>query len=1095
VSEAVRRRVIRPDASFLVQAPAGAGKTELLTRRVLALLACVNEPEEILAITFTRKAAAEMRTRVHQALVMDTPCDGNPHALARQELARAARARSRQRGWRLEEHPARLRVMTLDALAAGLARQMPLSSGLGATPAPLEDARPEYRRAAEAALDAALHDAELTDDAARLLLHLDNQTEQLLKLIAAMLERRENWLPWIARHGRDMDVLRGMLERNLAAVMRARLAAADARIPDAIRRELPGLIRFAGETLGDAELAAFAGWPAPEPEMLPDWRRAAGMLLTAGGELRKPGGVNRNMGFPPECRDEKARMKHILEAAADAPGLAAALQAVRRLPDGPRFDDAQWRVAQALLRLLPLANAELEKRFAVRGAMDFTGIALGALAALSDDMGRPTDVLLRLDDRIRHVLVDEFQDTSELQVRLLRCLTAGWEPGDGRTLFLVGDPMQSIYRFRKAEVGLFLRAAAGGAGLPPLRTERLERNFRSTPAVVEWVNNAFGALFPDCEDAVHGAIPLARARAHRGGNGGVWLHVGEERDDAREAARVVELVQAAREAGRRVGILGRTRKHLRETVRALTQAGVPFRAVDVLPLADAPEVRALRALARALLHPADAESWLGVLRMPVCALDTRDLWRLMRGPGDTVWARLNDEATLARLQDAARARFARDALAPCVAASGRTPVRDLVGAAWRRLGMDALLDDTARVNAGRMLDLLARVEAESGVTGTLSLARLDECLDKLYAAPDARPEALNVEVLTMHGAKGLQWDTVILPGLGRAEGNSGMPSLLAFTETVVDGETGLLLAPRAPTRERDAVYDLVRGIENEKERLEDARLLYVACTRAERELHLLGHVSGKTGRAEAGSFLAMLYQAGGETVFGAEIRPLPAARSEEEQAPRRPITRLAHLPALPPLAAGQETEAPAAYAWAGFEAAPVGNAVHAALELVGRTGIEQWTEQESDALWERMRRWLLAEGLSGETLETAWARAVAALRRALESERGRWVLSGAHRDAHCEWEICTREAGGGVTRHVIDRAFVADGVRWIIDYKTATHEGGDLDRFLDEEARRHAPQLMRYARALRLLAPDVPVRAALYFPMLDAWREVQTGQE
>ena len=133
--------------------------------------------------------------------------------------------------------------------------------------------------------------------------------------------------------------------------------------------------------------------------------------------------------------------------------------------------------------------------FREEGAVDFTEVSLRALKALGTEQ-EPTDLTMRLDARIEHILVDEFQDTSLSQYALLHRLTAEWQPGDGRTLFCVGDPMQSIYRFRQAEVGLFLQAHERGIGHLTLEFVRLSVNFRSAAGIVEWVNHAFDNIFP-----------------------------------------------------------------------------------------------------------------------------------------------------------------------------------------------------------------------------------------------------------------------------------------------------------------------------------------------------------------------------------------------------------------------------------------------------------------------------------------------------------------------------------------------------------------------------------------------------------------------
>ena len=147
-------------------------------------------------------------------------------------------------------------------------------------------------------------------------------------------------------------------------------------------------------------------------------------------------------------------------------GVRLALAALKTAPP-EKYSDQQWEALEAIVALLKPAVAELRRLFAERGEVDFTEIAHGALLALGTPEA-PTDLLLALDVRVKHLLVDEFQDTSNSQWELIERLTAGWEPGDGRTVFVVGDPMQSIYRFRDAQVGLFLHARRhGGAQAAP----------------------------------------------------------------------------------------------------------------------------------------------------------------------------------------------------------------------------------------------------------------------------------------------------------------------------------------------------------------------------------------------------------------------------------------------------------------------------------------------------------------------------------------------------------------------------------------------------------------------------------------------------
>ena len=186
----------------------------------------------------------------------------------------------------------------------------------------------------------------------------------------------------------------------------------------------------------------------------------------------------------------------------------------------------------------PACRRGIEARFASHGQADFVEIAQGALAALGTE-DAPTDLLLSFDYRIRHILVDEFQDTSFTQFELLKLLTAGWQPDDGRTLFVVGDPMQSIYRFRQAEVGLFLRARRQGIGPVELEPLTLSANFRSQSGIVEWVNQAFAGIMPPRESVIAGAVPYTRSHAvHPAEDDAVRVHAFFEAHADAEAVRV-----------------------------------------------------------------------------------------------------------------------------------------------------------------------------------------------------------------------------------------------------------------------------------------------------------------------------------------------------------------------------------------------------------------------------------------------------------------------------------------------------------------------------------------------------------------------------
>lgn len=1108
-----RERALDPERSFLVQAPAGSGKTGLLTQRILRLLAGVEAPEEILALTFTRKAAAEMRRRVIEALAAAAgPAPRDPHEHTTWELAGAALARDAEQGWHLSAHPSRLRIQTLDSLCASIVRQRPAATGMGLAPAPADDGEPLYREAARAALADIVHGHQAGRDYARLLRHQNNELERLEGLLASILARREQWLPLLLDDGRTR---RRHLERALCAATEAGLATVRRQVPAATADDLVSLAAFAGGRLRDeapdkpiARLAGLRGLPGDSADELPRWQGLADLLLTREGSWLKspnarhglPGqSAGRDAGEKARFAQMKARHHALVGELAAVPGLRESLDFVRRLPP-PAYTDDQWAVAEALFSLLKLAAAQLQLVFARRRCVDFVAMAAAAQRALgeADD---PSDLALALDARISHILVDEFQDTSMTQFRLLRKLVAGWQPDDGRTLFLVGDPMQSIYGFREAEVGLFLQVRDHGLG--DLRPEflRLVANFRSRPAVLDWVNGVFPAVMPAPadEDPLAGAIAYAPAEARRGAGGpdcGVTLHGWCPRDDAAEADRVAALVREAGASGD-VAVLVRSKGHLAAVARRLKAVGVAFQAVEIEQLGDAPVIQDLQSLTRALLHPADRVAWLSVLRAPWCGATLADLHLLAEPAEATIWERLEDPEVLAAVSadGSARLRRVRDVLGAALAGRGRRPLRRWVEGVWLALGGPAALRERSEADAAAVFfELLAALEDEAD---TLDAERLAERVGRLFAPPDARA-GNRVQLMTLHKSKGLEFDTVIVPGLGKKPRPDTEPLLRWLPQSGPDAD--LILAPiSARAEEREPIGRYVKAMSERRSAYEQGRLLYVAATRTRERLHLLGHVRTSEQREqpypEKSSLLALLWPAVGEA-FAAAVAPgAPAADREPHDPPT--IRRLpadwrlpAHLPAdidLPAAAADEPPPTGVEFEWAAPEARLVGTVVHRLLLRIAREGPAQWDEARLASLRPATVAALVGLGAARDHAGRLARRVHEALARTLADERGRWLLAG-HAEARSEWPL-SGVLDGVLVEAVIDRSFVDErGVRWIVDYKTGRHEGADLEGFLDRERERYAPQLQRYARLLSARERR-PLRLGLYFPLLGGWRE------
>lgn len=981
-----RQVALDPARSFIVQAPAGSGKTDLLVKRYIGLLGVVEKPEEIVAITFTIKAAAEMRERVLEKL---------PNGA---QIAH------------------RLRIQTFDALCAALTRQMPVLSRFGAQPHVVEDARAHYHEAASRTLQ------ELTPAVEAVLSHLDNNVETASALIAAMLAKRDQWL-----RKTGAAPTRSELESALQSERARLLARARALHPHAG-------VEFAEAVLTKTEHA---------------WRKKlpAATALAGNEPLRQ------------------------------------ALSALLRMPPA-HYGETQWQVLQSLIVLLPLAAAQLRVVFAERGEADFTEIAQGAVRALGTAEA-PTDLLLSMDARVRHILVDEFQDTSFSQWELLVLLTSGWQPQDGRTLFLVGDPMQSIYRFRDAQVALFLKAQSEGLGSVQLEPLSLTTNFRSHAGLVGWFNQAFLRILPAQADPVSGAVPYCAATPHPdkpplAGAAVTWTN---SVDRVHEARSVVELV---RRAEGRTAILVRNRDALAEIVPALRSADIRFRAIEIEQLGEKQVVQDLYAIARALTHLGDRVAWLSLLRAPWIGLSLSDLYQIAAGERSaTVWELIQDNLFLSHF---------RSVLAPALAGRGRGSLRERVEGVWLALGGPACVEsETELEDAEIFLDELSKLE-QAGETpdfGTLA-----QSLRELYALPDVEAGDDDLQIMTIHKAKGLQFDTVIVPGLDKLSGNDDSPLLLwkelVFWDRPGDAPSspgGLLLAPIKQTGAgEDAVYDYLQRLQRAAEDAEAGRLLYVAATRSAKRLHLLACVRrDEAGELKAPNKRSLLAQAW--PIAREMFDSLPATGPAPTAAGREPVYKLKRIAVgvrLPPAPAAVPWKRPAQtdrqeqieFSWAGETARQLGTVVHRWLQRIAQDQLVGWDGDRIARYRAVVRGQLFARGVHDAQLEAATESVLSALRNAIADPRGRWIL-GAHPEAQCEYRIRTREASYVIDRLIRD----AQGVRWVIDYKTSSHQGTDAQSFLDRERSRYAAQLDAYSAVLG------GARRGLYFPLLLGWRE------
>ena len=1163
-----RERALALEQSFLVRAPAGSGKTDLLTRRFLKLLAAVDEPEEILAITFTRAATAEMRGRILGLLEEASRGDWAQDEDERVALAQDALAHSDARGWRLLEQPHRLNIETIDSLCLRIGHNQPLLSRMGGQLAPTEIADPLYAQAARRTLgQLGSADKELDAAITHLLELRDNHLPDCEQLIAGMLAQRDQWVRAFPLAGNmsegDWDRARSRLERPFREEAR--------RVHEEVYRlimaqpllavELVQLAQYACDN-GNAKVAPLAGiraLPTPDAVAVEHWRCISDFLLT-NGEWRKAGGLNVRAGFPSEGKEQKRRMADLLGRFQNIPGLREALCAARDVPE-PRYEETQWETLRHIFMALRRAVAELRVLFAEQNMVDFTELGLAAREVLSNAAASP-DALLALSGNIRHLLVDEFQDTSRSQHELLQLLIRAWEAHDGRTCFLVGDPMQSVYLFRKAEVELFEQVAKNGLiseeRVLEFESLALSTNFRSHEGLTTRWNEMFEEVFGSRGNngaagikyshtfAFDPALPGDAVKVYPQVIGAPDRKIEAEEEELalnREAEQVRAIIAQHQDpieeaiadgSEYRVAVLVRSRLHLAKIVALLRERAVPFRAVELETLNERQELIDLLSLVRALVHPMDRIAWLSVLRAPWCGLTLEDLHALTGADDPTfrnvpVLELIEQRLHLLSEDGGARLRRAAGILKQALTMRFDGPYAasfsQWIERTWRSLGGPQCIDASAYENAQVFFALLDAVTPD----GIDCLSDDFETeLKRLYAQPDPRvSERAGVQLMTIHKAKGLGFDVVIVPGLDRRAAQDKPPLISSVERTNPEtGEPEMLVAPIGNRGgEKHPTYRWVRKHRSRREDEELKRLLYVACTRARRSLHLLGTATMTASGLKPGDARSLLATAWPalqpdfeEALAGRETEPagkmiafpaqgvqgelfdLAASAEPVASVESRPKLLLRRLPIDADLSTGLGNvtfahgiaggyEPPVARPEGSRDARQKGSVVHALLEQLSRGA-------SMEALEIAARSLLRAAAYFGKNLEGTIAEVMKAVTNCVNDADGAWILE-PHSQAQSEASWMSWTEGAFETLRA-DRVFVAgaepraagENHLWIVDYKMSA-PAGDAN-FLANQRAIYAPQLARYARALRgAQGIDLPVCFGLYYPRiarLDWWR-------
>lgn len=855
--QAARDFAIDPLNDVVLEASAGTGKTRVLVDRYVRLIEKGVDPANILAVTFTRKAAAEMRDRILDAL----------------RRRAAADQRFTARWQDLRERVTDIRISTIDAFCFSLLREFPLEAGVDPGFEIADET--EMARFGREALDLTLRAARglIARDENVRLLFARVKLGPLRDAIQSLLDRRQVAQPAVGRFVAERVRFTTAAEAGAAFLARLRGLFAASAAARTVLTDGPAEAPEFRWLLQDLAWIADSG-PADTGRIQQLQRRLQRYFLTDAG---RPRAQSAKRFARPMFPSADAKRRHDAALKALAPQVQIELETFAV--------DVQGLLARGLQHVLAIAVERYERLLDDHAVLDFAGMLAKAVALLDrqEEFARSR---LKLQARYHHVLVDEFQDTSRLQWQLVERLIDAWGEGEGAqdaptSIFVVGDRKQSIYRFRHAEVTLLDEVARKIAGLRPGRNVRqaISHSFRAVPELLAFVNAVSAEMHSaeelderfTYEETDRFPVPDVAPGARRDGAPVLGL-IAESTIDAcargvaAEIARLLDHATVRDRAGSRparpddIAILFRARAGHQYFEAALDARGVRTYVYKGLGFFDSPEVQDLQALLRFFAQPENDLRAAEFLRSRFVRLSDAGLARLAPNLADALRTERFD-ADAAGLDQLDREWFtlARAGVARWLRLTDRVGPSELVDAVLRETAYAFELRGTrasqARENLKKMRALVRRIENR----GYATLGRIAEYFETLRAGDESHAivEAAGcVNLMTVHAAKGLEYPIVFLvnlhmPGRGRS-------SAFSVIERGPQGDPEVAFGSSEATR-----------LEDLREREELRRLLYVAMTRARDRLYLAAEVDEAHHRLRRGGrSLASLLPSSLADLFG-----------------------------------------------------------------------------------------------------------------------------------------------------------------------------------------------------------------------------------
>jgi ATP-dependent helicase/nuclease subunit A len=1078
-----RDRAVDPRYNVVLEASAGTGKTRVLVDRYVNLLRAGVDPSNILAITFTRKAAAEMRERIVSTL-----------------RAAAARGEITAARWRdLRDRTGDIAISTIDAFCLSLLREFPLEADLDPGFSMADET--EVPRLVDEALDRALRTCRslARDDENVALVFAQLGDRRARAGLASLLGRRI-----VAPRVLSDYLARGARDLNAAAAA----GAATAGILDMFAAMPGGLDRFLGSgppeplflvlarALRKLERAAATGTPVDPSAVQVAFARLREYFLTQDGHPRT------RLQHAKAAFTTEAHWRTHRDLVVDhAPALQQAFLRYKR--------DLNVLVSRGIWRMFRVAETEYRRTLDAHALLDFSDVLLRALDLLRQ-MEEFAQSRYRLESRYHHVLVDEFQDTSRAQWELISRLVESWGAGAGLThsgplqpsIFIVGDRKQSIYGFRDADVSMLYEASRHVEALRPEGDVRrsISRSFRAVPGLLAFVNDLCHDI-----DKVNGRsdgfvydeqdrFPIDSPVFESDGSLGAVLAETPEICAEITAQEIVKLIAAGtvirdRDTGMRrpvcagdIAILFRTRESHREYEEALERRGIAAYVYKGLGFFDADEIKDTMALLWYLADPLSDLRAAAFMRSRFVRLSDEALRRLAPQLANALGsAEPPDAATLLDEIDRVALSQAREATERWRAIVDRLPPAELLDRVLHESGyateMRGPRFQQAHENLKKLRALVRRIQNR----GYLTLSRIASHMDRLAVGDEANAviDARDaVSLMTVHASKGLEFPVVFLVNLARGSGSRRDPIRIAADPD--GGSPSVAVGDYQSDADEDAVT---------REKEESKRLLYVALTRARDRLYLVSALKdgqlqparGSLAEVLPASFVAQCtasdtiqWRASSGSSHQLRVCQDDAVRASSAATPTRPAALVSDFATIAEGGLARRSVAAAIVESDALESPAhgrgdsdrlVGRLVH---RLIQRLGCSASVETARECVSQLIRPEELFECDARLDADTTFDAAVAGYQAVARRDDVRMLHSSSQKLHEIPFTMKVEETW---LRGTID-CLVCDesGVLTVLEFKTG------------RPRREHEGQIELYRRAAQRLFPHYPVATRLVYP-------------